>query len=291
MALFALTQTPAPPGVGAGCLRNQFPRHVCQACVDVCPVNAISLEAARPKVDASECLHCGHCLFVCPVDALQNLQPPARPYKALTLVAPFSAIAPEVEELLMWHHQYHIRAVEMDMAQYPAWARAVAALNIRLREFNAPGWQILAPQVKGVNIARRSLLQISEADVRSAAVCAGPRARRRAFSTMREYRLLLTQNQCLLCGACTRACPEKALRFNDDVLEWTASLCTGCNNCAVVCPTQAIRTEKQVGQNISLRFPCALKYCACCQRKFYTFDPKAQRCHICLRHPYGMREA
>lgn len=286
-----LTQPSTPPGVGASCLRKQFPRHACQACVEVCPVNAIALTATGPEINDEECVRCGNCLFDCPVDALQNLQPAKRRYKAFSLVAPFSTLAPSVDELLMWHHQYHILAVELEMENYPSWVRAIAALNIRLRELNAPVWQILPPQPKAVNVARRRLLQTSEADVQSAAVAPGRRARRRAFSAISEYQLSLVPSQCIVCGACARSCPEKAIRVIDNALELSSSLCIGCHSCATVCPVQAIAVENQPDKNSTVRFPYEEKSCHCCQRQFYTFSFEADLCPICQRHTHGMREA
>lgn len=288
--LFRLTQPSTPPGVGASCLRKQFPRHACRACVDACPVNAIAISATGPELNDDECVRCGNCLFDCPVDALQHLQPANRRYKAFSLVAPFSSLPPSVGELLMWHYQHAIRAVELDMDNYPGWVRAVAALNIRLRELNAPVWQILPPPPKAVNLARRRLLQTREADVQSAAVAPGRRARRQTLCAVSEHQLLLEPSQCILCGACARACPEKAISLTDEAFKFSSSLCTGCESCAVVCPVKAIHVEKQTGENSDARFPYIMKYCRCCQRKFYTFNAGIDRCSICQRQTHGMRE-
>ena len=38
----------------------------------VCPVGCISPEASR-KIDAAHCLHCGNCLRICPVKAVEKL--------------------------------------------------------------------------------------------------------------------------------------------------------------------------------------------------------------------------
>jgi len=41
----------------------------CGACVDECPVNAISEEDGKYVINADECLDCGACAGVCPVGA------------------------------------------------------------------------------------------------------------------------------------------------------------------------------------------------------------------------------
>ena len=41
----------------------------CGACVDGCPVGAITMEADKAKIDADACIDCGACNGVCPVGA------------------------------------------------------------------------------------------------------------------------------------------------------------------------------------------------------------------------------
>jgi ferredoxin len=42
----------------------------CGACVDACPVEAITLEETA-VIDAEKCTDCGTCVEECPVDALE----------------------------------------------------------------------------------------------------------------------------------------------------------------------------------------------------------------------------
>ena len=43
----------------------------CGACVDECPVGAISLEGDVAVIDAGTCIECGACEGTCPVGAPQ----------------------------------------------------------------------------------------------------------------------------------------------------------------------------------------------------------------------------
>jgi len=43
----------------------------CGLCVDVCPVEAISLENDKAKVDAEKCVDCGQCVEECPNEAIK----------------------------------------------------------------------------------------------------------------------------------------------------------------------------------------------------------------------------
>jgi Fe-S-cluster-containing hydrogenase component 2 len=42
----------------------------CGLCVDVCPVEAISLEGDKAKVDEDKCTECGQCVEECPNEAI-----------------------------------------------------------------------------------------------------------------------------------------------------------------------------------------------------------------------------
>ncbi|HNR12597.1 MAG TPA: 4Fe-4S binding protein [Thermodesulfobacteriota bacterium] len=42
----------------------------CGTCVDICPVEAITLEQEIARVDESLCTECGLCVDECPVEAI-----------------------------------------------------------------------------------------------------------------------------------------------------------------------------------------------------------------------------
>lgn len=43
----------------------------CEACVDTCPVDAISMDDGKAVVDADTCIDCGQCVDECPVEAIE----------------------------------------------------------------------------------------------------------------------------------------------------------------------------------------------------------------------------
>jgi ferredoxin len=43
----------------------------CGACVDTCPVDAISEQGEMHVIDAATCTDCGACVDSCPVDAIE----------------------------------------------------------------------------------------------------------------------------------------------------------------------------------------------------------------------------
>jgi ferredoxin len=44
----------------------------CGACVDVCPVNALSMVDGKAECDESACIDCGACIATCPVQAISE---------------------------------------------------------------------------------------------------------------------------------------------------------------------------------------------------------------------------
>lgn len=44
----------------------------CEACVSVCPVDAISMASGKAEVDAANCTECGACVSTCPVEAISQ---------------------------------------------------------------------------------------------------------------------------------------------------------------------------------------------------------------------------
>ena len=44
----------------------------CGACVDTCPVDAISEGAGKYDIAADSCVDCGACASACPVDAIEE---------------------------------------------------------------------------------------------------------------------------------------------------------------------------------------------------------------------------
>ncbi|HNQ44191.1 MAG TPA: 4Fe-4S binding protein [Candidatus Cloacimonadota bacterium] len=44
----------------------------CGACVDVCPVVALSMVDGKAECDESTCIDCGACISTCPVQAISE---------------------------------------------------------------------------------------------------------------------------------------------------------------------------------------------------------------------------
>ena len=115
------------------------------------------------SVDDSRCIECGDCLLS-PL-AITGITPRKRFLSGDTLVGPFTDRAP-VNELLLWHAQYHVRFISIDAEQNPDWLLAIARLNLALRRRGEAAWAFKHIPVNEVNTARRALMHVPREDVR-----------------------------------------------------------------------------------------------------------------------------
>lgn len=114
--------------------------------MNACPTAAIRYTAQGVVIDEAECVGCGQCLFVCPGEALENIPAVSRRWQQDKLVSPLSSLPASLEELLIWHAEYHIRAIELADTDNASWLRVIAELNLILKNLtNLAGGSIPPP--------------------------------------------------------------------------------------------------------------------------------------------------
>ncbi|RJT24092.1 4Fe-4S binding protein [Buttiauxella izardii] len=277
-------------GVGRSCVHYLVAKSDCQACLAVCPSGAVILENGRVQIDTDACIACGACLFACPTAAIETPEPPRRYYRDTSLVMPLSVTPPTVDELLMWHAQLQIRAVEFNIALYPDWVVAIAALNLRLKKLKQPLWAIVPAQETAIDKGRRHWLQLKNGENQTGSVTPGRRARRASFPETSEYQVIVDKSRCFLCGACARICPEAAIQMDSESMVLNSTRCTSCGCCQEICLPEALKIveEKQNSQTV---LPLFQNRCNTCHRSFSCWSSGASQCPICQRHVFGMRES
>ena len=271
------------------CVRRRFRHATCRACADVCPAQVFSFTDTGVLLEESRCIACGDCLFVCPTDAISGIAPRKRFRMSDTLVGPFTARAPTINELLLWHAVYGVRFISLEAEQFPAWMAALAGLNLVLRRRGEAAWGFRPWQKNALNAARRALIHIPQEEVKAAAVPTGIRMQRRVFAGISESAIALDAQKCVLCGACWRSCTEKAIRFEQNALVIEAARCTDCGGCEAVCQHRAIEVTTQEAEAAITTYPAYAATCSLCQRSFWSFHPDQKQCALCLHHLHGMR--
>lgn len=190
----------------------------------------------------------------------------------------------------MWHAEYIIRAVEMDIDAHPAWFIAIAMLNNNLKNLGEPVWNILPPPSGGNRGARRQWLHIKDSSCQTASVTPGGRARRASFPQFTEHHVMLDRETCTLCGACARICPESVIEISNTSFTLNAERCTGCSNCEVLCLEKAISVGEET-QAASRVYEIAEAMCTTCRHPFPAWSPQEIQCPVCRKHRFNMREA
>lgn len=287
MSLLSLNLNPAPPGAGLLCVRRKVKKNPCRACIDACPLAAISLTEDNIVIDEAQCNQCGRCLFACPTDALENIHPVKRHWHQDRLTAPLSAQPACVDELLMWHFHYGIRAIELDTPD-EGWLRAIAELNLTLSALEQPVWRLAQPAANPVNTGRRQWLRMAN-DTDSGSVPAGRRALRDAVTFVNQYSINFNVDLCYLCGACGRICPEQAIRLEADHIGLDNARCTGCGQCTAVCFPDAIHSVKALNNHAGQRLPVIQQRCDTCGQLFSAWTAERSTCPFCRQHTIGMR--
>ncbi len=261
----------------------------CTRCVEACPHNA--LKGKPPRLDTRSCTGCAACASACP---LRVLSPPSATPSSLArglqllrrdyggpavLVAVCRGTLPQLPERLDpleggalpvflpvecpgWLTPFH--AVEAGLHGFhtailcsgEALERCSGELPLRAME-DLPSTVFLGLHTSLESLAGsiRSVEPIPRARTGPSLLLSlsGGRMLRAPLAGI----VRVDREKCILCNACSRACPEGALRLVSDSsgtrLVFRHDSCTGCTLCEEACPVGAIRVEHALDRGIAGR--------------------------------------
>lgn len=155
-----------------------------------------------------------------------------------------------------------------------------------------PLWNIVPPSRQTMNGSRRRWLHLKNEGASAGNVPVGRRFRRARFTQISEYHVDLDKHRCVLCGACSRVCPEQAIRLDNLALTLDPVKCTGCGNCEAVCFDGAISVSARENSESTLTVSrLEQAQCRVCGCIFPAWSAQDNECAVCRRHAFGMREA
>ncbi|EIC0663435.1 4Fe-4S binding protein, partial [Salmonella enterica subsp. enterica serovar Infantis] len=162
-------------------------------------------------------------------------------------------------------------------------------LNLALRRYGEPGWSFKHVVGAEINASRRTLFHVPRDAITPCAVEPGKRRLRQAFSAFSECVPEISPQECRMCGACWRSCPENVIQFDDNTLTIAAVRCTGCGGCAAVCPHQALRLRFDVEPASTRHSAVHTLICESCKRTFHALTPEHTHCVLCQSPEFAVR--
>lgn len=265
--------------IGTGCAHHLSKNASCQACIDVCAQQAISIGPNQIVIDPDRCNGCGNCLFTCPTDAL-NGTAPLRGIRRGELIVDDSP-APSASELLQLvaHHHLHTIVAPADSA----WRNPFETANRLLKAIGRDGIQWRDSDSGSVQqVSRRALFRRVGRYAAAVQAKVGGSALLRAYPNLSWHHIALDYQACTLCMACTRICPHQALRIEQGTFIVDSGKCTGCQLCHDCCLENALTVSAQVNGVSTKSMPLQQDTCRGCGRSFYHWpDRERAVCHIC----------
>ncbi|EKT62994.1 4Fe-4S binding protein [Providencia burhodogranariea] len=288
MRRFITVDLPPKPIINDKCVRKRLKNSVCESCSQTCPVGAITFGSMDANINNELCYQCGNCLFSCPVDAIENIAPHERTYQNDHLVISHDEPLASVEELLVWHKQYHINGIEIAEPLVDKWLPILAALNIKLKTLQEPIWQLIIAQPPEIDSGRRRMFfrqKLDEQPLNKGQVRTGLNARKQYYPQDSWFHIQLDESSCILCGACAKVCDEQAITLENHQFIFDEKRCTGCMSCQVVCFPKSIQVEEAVAKNSE---PMVYHYydgqCEKCRLPFLAWQQNETLCPICAQH-------
>lgn len=298
------------------CLNQRICSYNCAKCQAICPQNAIEINKETGIVTMnSQCTNCGLCLSECPAQAIvwkHFMRYPLKIHDEKVEVfctkikcdgyasclanlseyeLAYLAMKAEVhlcidKSMCMKCNPNLIRHIDRQIKRVNSFLTKVKLNPIKIF------WQ--QDQAEG-EMNRRELFQFFFTKLKQSIGEVLPIA-----DKLSDYRILLVEElqrnfaesmgdaapffqgakglqACTMCGACVRACRNKALQIvinqeeNRSELLHDQTLCTGCNVCSIICPEKAIEISAEhsrlesIGKNKpTLVSERALKLCETC---------------------------
>ena len=218
----------------------------CALCVPECPVNAIKMENNKAVIDKNKCIYCSICAQTCPWNAIyvagkipKKRRKKIKKFEVDEEKCVFCKLCVEICPGNM------IKADENRMVVIPPKACPACKLCVNACPVNALELDV---EFSSPHPITDEGLVIIEEDYEILKKCASvcPTDAIVVDDKKKEVRM------CIVCGACTVACPTGALKLGKiehngkeyNRIEYSPYLCEKCGKCVEVCPMKTLRLTR-----------------------------------------------
>ncbi|HIP16739.1 MAG TPA: 4Fe-4S dicluster domain-containing protein [Methanothermococcus okinawensis] len=218
----------------------------CEICVPVCPVDAITMEDNRAVIDKNKCIYCSICAQTCPWNAIfiSGKIPKKRKKEVLKF---------EVDENKCIGCIVCVETCPGDMIKYNdkklivEVPKACPACKLCVKACPVDALTLEVKYESAHPITDEGLVIIEkDYDIleKCSKVC--------PTDAIVADKKTKTIKMCIVCGACTVACPTGALKLGTinhngkdyNRIEFSPHLCDKCGKCVEVCPMKTLKLSK-----------------------------------------------
>lgn len=285
--------------ISPDCSRHQSPRSSCTACIDQCPVDAITLVDGKPVIYNEDCIECGDCVANCPIQAVEGFLP-KRTIKNDQFIIDGNRI-PTIKELLVYYKKGITTIVCEQENIHPDWEKTIQEANQMLEDLGEPPFQVAYEQDSSNDdkkISRRELFFIWERGLKNIGKQMAPakwRFNHESLDLLTHYPdhqfvdISLDLEQCTLCKACQVLCKNNCLEVNEDHFSISPQQCTNCSLCQDICPEGAISIKEMITPTSPVDYQVFNNVCSSCEETFTALDEDKDLCLFCTkRDEYAM---
>ncbi|MCM3765490.1 4Fe-4S dicluster domain-containing protein [Neobacillus niacini] len=272
------------------CLRKISPFSTCTSCVDSCETQAISFENGIPMVNNQNCNLCGRCVTVCPVVALEGQSPSRKVVNKVLILE--DGPTPTVNELLFMYKN-EIRTISISSPNQKV-DQIIKETNSQLMGMNHLPFDIRndheSVKLQAKKLSRRDFFNKLSSDSKKLAATTVTPAKWRfnhakfkmtnLYPNWAFFAIEFRKEQCTLCEACFRLCPENVFSNDGEQLTITAVNCTGCSLCVDVCRYQGIKIKQEIRESAAECITIHNTNCKTCGDPFYSWEEE-DNCFIC----------
>lgn len=239
------------------CLHKKSTKSSCTRCIEICPVEAISLKE-NDIVISDACTNCNYCVGVCPSGALLGTEISVCRKDDLFYLGYGNISRACIETLSLdylakWYKE-GIRRIVSDQAEVEGFLEKLNFFNFLLkingmREIN---FQIEKEKEDSQKVyARSELIESGINEIKKLGFCLLGKKENTAKFFLKFWESLPTKaslygieidNRCSHCRACILLCTNQALEAKEKVEQ--TGFCNGCGLCIEICPQKAIILKK-----------------------------------------------